>query len=342
MDLRRRVAELDLLSVLAISLLTEIVLNRLAVPVLRPPGESSPPGWHLQLDRVGLFVFHFASVLALGALAWSAAMIWLDKRLLAPARATIAVGAILLAALAAVPIIRHKPEGLAFALESCFAGLAALVVAASIVRRADRRATLGLVVLLLPFLVHYYGTFALRVFTTAEEARWSALPDRLQTLGLWLLGGAAALTPLAFAPRPLKDSLLRSPATALAVFVAGLVGWMLRARLGVTGELLSLGLGVDLGPRVPVPLLIMLIAGALGITLSLATTLTSPEPGRRRLGVGLVLVLGAGYGYKWPLMLLSAGAGLLAIADGAATLGLLERRDDVHAVDVVRDDRAVD
>lgn len=321
MDLRRRVAELDLLGALAVALLAEIVLNRLAVPVLRPQGAAVPPGWHMHLDRVGLFTFHFASVLALGALAWHAVMTWFDRALIGPARATIAAGALLLAVLAAVPILRRRPDDLAFALESCFAGLGALLVAASIVRRADRRATLGLVILLLPFLVHYYGTFALRLLTTAEEARWSALPDRLQSLGLWLLGIAAAVTPFAFAPRPLKENLLRSPAAALGVFVAGLVAWMLRARLDVASELVSLGLGVELAPRLPGPLLVMLVLGVLGLTLSLATTLSSPDAARRRLGVGLVLVLGGGYGYRWPLMLLAAAAGMLAIADGAARLG---------------------
>ena len=59
----RKAANIDLVLVLLVVAALELTLNRLAVPVLRPPGSAVPP-WHRDLDVVGLFVFHLATALA--------------------------------------------------------------------------------------------------------------------------------------------------------------------------------------------------------------------------------------------------------------------------------------
>ena len=41
----------------------ELALNRLLVPTLRP-ATAAPPGWYEHVDRLALFVFYFASALA--------------------------------------------------------------------------------------------------------------------------------------------------------------------------------------------------------------------------------------------------------------------------------------
>src|SRR4030095_17051911 len=66
MRFRKWVAQLDLVALLLFMVVIELVLNRLAVPVLRPAGQKAPPEWHRNLDLVGLFLFHLATALALG------------------------------------------------------------------------------------------------------------------------------------------------------------------------------------------------------------------------------------------------------------------------------------
>src|SRR5215207_4893067 len=49
--------------VLLVVALAEVIINRVAVPMLRPP-TGVPPAWHTALDYLGLFLFYFAGTLA--------------------------------------------------------------------------------------------------------------------------------------------------------------------------------------------------------------------------------------------------------------------------------------
>src|SRR4051794_29203316 len=54
--------------VLLVLALLEVVINRAAVPLLRPE-TGAPPAWHTLLDYFGLFLFYFTGVLAAIAIA---------------------------------------------------------------------------------------------------------------------------------------------------------------------------------------------------------------------------------------------------------------------------------
>src|SRR5687767_7255260 len=120
MAFRRWVARLDLIPVLLIALLVELALNRLAVPVLRPSGDSLP-AWHRNLDLVGLFTFHLATLLGIGIGAWKVTEMFLADSLSRPARVTVAAVASIFYVLAAYIVVsRSGDEALAFHLETAF------------------------------------------------------------------------------------------------------------------------------------------------------------------------------------------------------------------------------
>src|SRR5688572_10320233 len=56
----RRITAIHVLLVVGV---LEVVINRVAVPMLRPPS-GVPPWWHTGLDYFGLFLFYFAGSLA--------------------------------------------------------------------------------------------------------------------------------------------------------------------------------------------------------------------------------------------------------------------------------------
>jgi hypothetical protein len=189
------------------------------------------------------------------------------------------------------------------------------------VRPGDPRVKLGLVLLAVPFLLHYYGTFALRLLLTGEAARTSSLPDRMRDLGQWSVALCSIGVALCFAPRPLWRALLRPGPLAIAGFTGTLIAVVLLRHQDVGIEIASRGLGIEIPPGSPAPILIAFVFGAVAVIWNLATTLPSPSPGRRLLGYGLALVCIGGYAFAWPLTLLTVVAGALVVTDGALRLG---------------------
>src|SRR5262245_37600110 len=120
MNLRRKVAELDLILVLLAIAALELALNRLAVPVLRPPGVHAPP-WHRNVDSVGLFVFHLTTALAFSVSVWKLVELFGRGDRFRPAPRVLALlsGAAFLS-LAAYSAVIDSPQSLSFHLESCF------------------------------------------------------------------------------------------------------------------------------------------------------------------------------------------------------------------------------
>jgi hypothetical protein len=312
-----RGADLDLVTVLLVVAALELALNRLAVPVLRPAGVTPP--WHRDLDVVGLFVFHLATALAFGVGVWKTlALVFQPARIAALPRALILAAAGLFFGLAAWGVIVDAPPQLSFHLESCFTLVLLLLGMGLALRPGDPLVKLGLVVLTVPFLLHYYGTFALRLLI--GDARGSSLPDRVRELGQWSIAAAAIGVSLCFAPRPLGRALGRLGPAALAGFVGTVLTVVMVRHQDVGLEIASRGLGIDFGPGVPVPEIVAFVVAAMATTWLLASVWTDESAARRHLGTGFALVCIGGYGFAWPLTLLTVVAGALVIVDAGAEL----------------------
>ncbi|MBI4511938.1 MAG: hypothetical protein HY698_20055 [Deltaproteobacteria bacterium] len=325
MDFRRRLAQLDLVATLLAVVLVELVLNRLAVPVLRPPGNQLPPGWHQSLDRFGLFVFYLASVLAVGTMAWKTWEVLVSRPLLRGLTRVVALGvSAALLALATTGVVHHATARLTVQLESALASLIVLVALGLATRPADYRAKVGLLFLMAPFLVHFYGTAAMR-YSMHDGARWASIPDRVRELGNWSLAACAIASPFCFGPRPWISAIARPGLMAIAAFVGTIGAVVLRKHYEVGMEIASRGLGIDLGPGAPMSTVALNIVALVAITWTLAATLTSRSVARRQIGLGLALIVGAGYAFAWPLSLLAAATAVLTIADASTRVGDEER-----------------
>ena len=155
-SLRRRLSQVDLVVVLLVAVLVQLALDRLAVPALQPRGV--PPRWHRYLSILGLYSFHLASMLAVGATLYKTWTFIRRREVFSlTGRIAVAMVAIPFVVLAAIRVFLHSQHQFAFALESSFTGLLVILTLAISVRAADTRAKLGLALLCAPFVIHYYG-----------------------------------------------------------------------------------------------------------------------------------------------------------------------------------------
>ncbi len=327
MKLRAKLAELDLVAFLLVVAVLELALNRLAVPVLRPPGTQAPPGWHRDLDVAGLYLFYLASVLALVIGVTKA---WELRRLyVLPVQGLLLAAAILFFGLTAWGIFSSN-EGLAFHLESSFILMLLVTGLAMASRPGDTGVKIGFLLLTVPFAVHYYATFAARALVS-DGARASGLADTLRDIGQWAVAAATVLTAACFAPRPLLRSFTRPAPLVLGGFV-GIVAAMVFFRHEDVGiEIASKGLGIDIHPGAPAPAVLAFALAAAAVAFALASTLTSPSPARRRVGMGLALVVVGGYAFTWPLAFATVAVGALALAEAAPHVGLEDEEPSAAA-----------
>lgn len=298
----------------------ELALYRLAVPALQPPGAERPPLWHQALNYVGLFLFYFASALALAALVTELVRV-VRQRELHPAavRIPLVVGGSAFIAASLVNMIGVPTPTLTIWLESGFALALLALIAANIVRGTDTGAKLGLLLLGVPLLVHYYGV-ARAQFFESEEIVFSGLPERIQLWGQWSLVFVALVSPYCFAPRPFLRSAARLGPLVVGLFV-GLIGAVILRQNYVVGmELAMRGLGIDIGPMAPASMIALYLMAAGALAWTLTATLTSPSPARRRVGIGIGLVFVGGYAFAWPLQYLVCLVGVATIVEAGRAL----------------------
>lgn len=302
--------------------MAELAFNRLATRELRPPGAETPPVWHQVLDHFGLFSHYFASTLAVGIIGYHVWRLVRQRALYwSVPRWGLAIMGVPFLALALLSLTMSPDTGLSFWLETCFVAMVVFLVLGQVVREGDVGAKLGMMFLVVPFLVHYYGPFSFRVMA-GEEALWSDLPERVQRLGQWTMVMAALVSPYCFAPRPFMRSAARLAPLAVATFV-GVIGVVIvRQHYEVGMRLAHHGLGVELGPGAPSEFLALYLIALGTITWTLAACLTADSVSRRDIGVGLALVVVGGYGFDWPLQYLVSMVGLMTI--GAATVRVAE------------------
>jgi hypothetical protein len=334
MKFRKWVASLDLITVLVLVAFVELALNRLAVPVLRPPGGQFPPEWHRELDRLGLFAFYLATLLSLGVGVLEAWDLTITRRSFPlPIRVMVETVALAFFALAGWSVLMGGPT-LGFQLESCFTLLLLVLAMAAASQPGDTRAKLGLLIVAVPFLLHYYGSFALRLLLDGDPTRSPGLPERLREAGQWAVALGSLGAAFCFAPRPLLRSLTRPGPLVIASFISTVVAEVLVRHQDVGMELASRGLGIELGPAPPPTVITTFVVAAFAVTWTLVNTLSSPVPARRMLGAGFALVVLGGYGFAWPLELLTVAAGVLALTKATGRLPL-EEEDQADEAPVI-------
>lgn len=320
-----RLRGFDLVHLLLVVTVAELAFNRLAVPALRPPGEVRPPVWHQVLDNLGLFLLYFASALAAGVLLrqlWRLARD--DQQVWTPLRWMLVLVGIPFVALAAYNLAIAPGEDASFAFETLFTAILLVLVAVQLTSRGDLAIKIGLIFIISPLVIHYYGPFALR-FIEGPEALWGDLPERVRSLGHWSMVFAALVSPYCFAPRPFVRSAARLAPLAIALFVGVLGAVILRQHYEVGMLMASRGLGIELGPGAPSSFLALNLLALATVTWTMTACFTAETVARREVGVGLALVVLGGYGFAWPLQYLVSLVGLINISQAAQQVGAAER-----------------
>lgn len=295
--------------------LLEVALNRIAVPMLRPTG-APPPSWHTYLDYAGLFVFYFAGTLAVLLMAsrcWQAVGARITGRGLV---ATLLVG--VTTVLAAAPLVVDVPAALSFALECAFAASVIAIAVASLDKRADLGAQIGIAILALPLLLHTVSVICAKLV-------WP--DDTFEGPGLKLLRGAvialclaAWLTPYCFAPRPFARAVSRPLPSVIALTTAAAGVLLASTAYPALATAVKLAIGVELMTIQPDRWLAAYLIAIATLAWTLTSTALAPSAARRQIGLGIALVVLGGYAFKWPHHYLLPLAGLWTIAGALRTV----------------------
>lgn len=302
----------------------EFCVYRLLVPGLRSPAKVAPPLWHSLLTYLGLFLFYFASALAVGVIAHQLWQIvrkrdshaWVLTWMVVP------VGAVFLL-LACISIVAAPSAGVTFLLEASVVLAILTIVMAQITRKGDLGARIGLLFLALPLVVHFYVPFLERF--VREDVLFTGLSDQIENTGFWLVLLSALTMPYCFGARPffLRAARLAPVAAGLAVGASGAL--LVRTDYVKGVELAQNGFGISIAPAAPSSLIALSLLALSAVAWTLTSCLSSDSRHRRLIGVGIGLVVVGGYGFAWPLQFLVGLAGLLAISRGATRVQSEER-----------------
>lgn len=324
---------------LLIVAVAEMAIYRLLVPALRPRADLVPPAWHSVLTYLGLFLFYFASILAVAVVAHQLFQVVSRKRVLC--WIFLGIGAFFLW-LAVYSIVAAPSQGVTFLLEAGFVATIFVILLEHFTRsgseKGDWGVRVGMVFLVLPLLVHFYVPISVR-YIGGEQALWNGLTDEVERAGRWLVLLAALSMPYCFGARPfLRNASRLGPAVA-AICVGFLSLLLIRYDYGQGMMLAQNGLGFSVGPGAPASLVGLCLLALSAVTWTLVGAIGAVSPSRRTIGVGIALVVVAGYGFAWPLQYLLGVAGLLAISDSARTVREEEQAGTMFAVPPIDDER---
>ncbi|MCP4447390.1 MAG: hypothetical protein GY811_18880 [Myxococcales bacterium] len=312
--------ETGLPQLLLLVTVAELVIYRLLVPALRPRADVEPALWHSALSYIGLFLFYFASALAVGVVAhqlWQVAT-GKDRFARFVSMPMSAVGIAFLV-LASTSIVTPPSPGVTFLLEGSFALTLFLLLVGQWFRRGDTGVAIGLVFVALPLIVHFYSPLTVR-YVAGEEALFNGLTDEIENVGRWLVLLAALSMPYFFGARPFFLRAARLPPLIAAMMVALLGAALIRNDYETGMELAQNGLGISAGPAAPGSRIALYLMALSAVAWTFVNCVTAPSEQRRNIGVGIALVIGGGYAFSWPLQYLAGLAGFLTIARAANTV----------------------
>ena len=339
MNRSRRLTGIGPVHLLALLAIAELVINRLAVPALRPTlhaGQASVAAsrWLTVLDYTGLFLFYFMSTLAV-LLAGQAAVRGLvalrnraDNTPANPSRIVRGLASLAIAAvfgLSIASIVSKIGPGASFVLEASFAAALLLLVLSVLAngRRADLGVMIGLVLFAAPFMVHFYGIIGARWLWPDSSLDLAA--PRIASTAVLMLCIAAIGSPYALAPRPFAYSVTRviPVLVAMAVAIAGLL--LLRSHYPLIVELSTRAIGVSLDASRADPRLAVYLLATATLVWTLTSCVIAPTTERRHIGLGVLLIVLAGFGLAWPGQLALVVVGFVTIADQAMAVTITEQ-----------------
>lgn len=295
--------------------LLEVVINRVAVPMLRPTS-AAPPSWHTYLDYFGLFLFYFAGTLAVLLLAsrsWQAAVCARDHR------DRVAAGVIGLATvIAAAPLVVAPHATLALALEIAFAASVLAVVVTALGKHRDVGLQVGIVIVAIPLWMHVVNALGAKFLW--PDNTFDGPSVALARAGLTGLCLVALASPYCFAPRPFARAVLRPLPLIVAIAVAVIGAALARTGYAELARAATLAFGVELTTAQPDPRLAMYLLAVATLAWTLVSCARAASPARRTVGSGLALIVLAGAAFKWPHHYLLPLLGLVLIGEAARTV----------------------
>jgi hypothetical protein len=306
--------------------LLELVINRLAVPLLRP-ARGVPPDWHTALDYAGLFLFYFASLLGVivgGLRAWRALEAPPEER---RAQLVTAAPMLALSALSAWAILVAPSRGVTFGLECCLATLVVVSIGRGLGgllgRPRDPGVAIGVFFLGAPLLVHFLAVLGARYFWA--EDTYDGIGPAVVQMGTILLAVAGLVSPYCLAPRPFVRSVTRVTPMLVAIGVALLAAWLLRRNYLGMAHAIKEAIGVELQTTSADPQLTIYLLAVATLAWTLSSCAQAAAAPRRMVAVGLALLLLGGHAFEWPLHYLLLAIGLSTLADAAAPVLPAER-----------------
>ncbi len=302
------------LTVLLGLLIAERGIYQIAVPATKPADpDAIPPTWHQALEYVGLFLFYFAAVFALALVVRELRHVMRERTLALPFRIGMALAGTVFLACALLATFRPAMPTEQFIFEAGFTAMLFFLVLSLANRNGSIRIKLGVLLLIAPFFVHFYGPLMMQLV----KDKWmdETFPDRLTVVGQWTLLVCGIVSPFCFSPRPVLETLRRPGPMFAAALVACLAAVILRQNYEVGMELASRGLGIEMGPAPPSVLIAMCVVALAGATWTLIACLTADHLPRRQVGLCIGIVFAAGYAFVWPLQYLVSAVGLLALGE---------------------------
>ncbi len=311
----------------------EVVINRVAVPMLRP-ARGAPPAWHTVLDYIGLFTFYFVGALAAFVIVHRAVTTvrgaWRSRLAVAHGLAAIT------AALALAPLVIGSSTTSGLVIEIGFAIAMAALLVANVGRERDLGIEVGLPLFLAPLLLH-------SISVIGGLALWSADPfdgptRTLARAGLMATCVAALITPYCFAPRPFARAVTRPLPIVTAMCIASIGAVLSRAWYPEIAKLAKLAVGFELHEgRADSQLALYLLAMAT-LVWTLVSCAMASSGSRRSIGMGVGLVALGGYAFQWPHHFLLPLLGMLMIVEG----GRRVREEELAAMPIETDAPPVD
>ncbi len=340
----RRLLERSLL----LAVFLEAILGRLIVKGLEQkpqmvkgiPQKLVPPTWYVVLDYLALFSLYFATMLALMSL-----VVGLDLRRrwsgARPARQIdLGVGAITMLVLAVAVgfAATVRPAQVQWLLLASLGAIAIHRVIAAWVGRVGLASALGFTAAAAPIVVFCAAALMSQRLWNEEEIFGGEARAGFGTLGRAALVIAAMASPYCLAPRPLARNVTRILPFAVALAIA--MGGAALLRFDYLGTVKGLNrvLGLDLDPQGAQDAIALYLLAFATVAWTIVACLDAPTRARQRIGVGLGLLVVAGFGFGWPMSFAVAAVGLIAMAEGAATVRHEERGTLVPATPRIDDD----
>lgn len=310
--MRRFLSRVTSLHVLLLVAVLEVAINRVIVPMTRPP---TPILWQTSLDYFGLFLFYFTGTLAALVIGARVAVSFWGKSL--PERiATVALG--VAALLAAIPIVVTTSGEISQPLEIAF-GIAVIVhVVTTFSMRRDLGVQIGLVIIAIPLLLHTASALGAEYLWPEQMFDGPSLD--LVRYGVVSLCIAALATPYCFAPRPFSRAVTRPGPVIFAMLVAALGAATARLAYPQVAEVAWHAIGVELNKIQADQKLALYLLATATLVWTLASCTIATTPARQRIGMGLAFVVLGGYAFRWPAHYLLPLLGLSLISEAARTV----------------------